>query len=257
MAGGFAQFTLRRLRAHLGDFRVQVVVLGVGLMLGIAGPFRTDEAMQLMPRVAYWVFIAATTYVIGTMITLSLRPYLKYRSLWLRACLIGLALGCAINLFVQTANFLIWLIVLGERLSGVFTLAFSILAVCLVISTVSELVGHGDSPGPDSPKPTLLDRLPPGKRGALIALSVEDHYTRVRTTKGEELLLLRLSDAIRETAPVAGLQVHRSHWVASDQVTGSRRDRNRTLLILRNGDEIPVSRANMRAVREAGLLPRN
>ncbi|MDE0344439.1 MAG: LytTR family DNA-binding domain-containing protein [Boseongicola sp.] len=91
----------------------------------------------------------------------------------------------------------------------------------------------------------------------MIALSVEDHYTRVRTTKGEELLLLRLSDAIRETAPVAGLQVHRSHWVASDQVTGSRRDRNRTLLILRNGDEIPVSRANMRAVREAGLLPRN
>ena len=257
MADGFAQFTLRKLRAHLGDYRVQVVVLGVGLMLGISGPFRTDEAMQLMPRVAYWVFIAATTYVIGTMITLSLRPYLKYRSLWFRACLIGLALGCGINLFVQAVNFLIWPIMVGEQLEGLATLALSILVLCLVISTVFELVGLEDRSGVKDNLPPLLDRLPPGKRGALVALSVEDHYTRVRTTKGEELLLLRLSDAIRETAPVDGLQVHRSHWVASDHVAGARRDGDRTLLILRDGKEVPVSRANIPAAREAGLLPRN
>jgi hypothetical protein len=37
-----------------------------------------------------------------------------------------------------------------------------------------------------------------------VALSVEDHYVRVRTTRGEEMILMRLSDAIRETAPETG-----------------------------------------------------
>lgn len=257
MADGFAQFTLRKLRAHLGDYRVQVVVLGVGLMLGISGPFETGEVMRFLPRIAYWVGIVASTYVIGSIITLSLRPRLEHHPLWFRAGLIGLALGCGINLFVQTVNSLIWPIFLGEQLEGLATLALSILVMCLVISTVFELVGQEDRPATKNALPPLLDRVPPSKRGALIALSVEDHYTRVHTTKGEELLLLRLSDAIRETAPVDGLQVHRSHWVASDQVAGARRDGDRTLLILRDGKEVPVSRANIPAAREAGLLPRN
>ncbi len=257
MADGFAQFTLRKLRAHLGDYRVQVVVLGVGLMLGISGPFETGEVMRFLPRIAYWVGIVASTYLIGSIITLSLRPRLEHHPLWFRASLTGLALGCGINLFVQTVNFLIWPIVVGEQLEGLATLALSILVLCLVISTVFELVGLEDRAGINDNLPPLLDRLPHGKRGALVALSVEDHYTRVRTTKGEELLLLRLSDAIRETAPVDGLQVHRSHWVASEHVAGARRDGDRTLLILRDGKEVPVSRANIPAAREAGLLPRN
>lgn len=257
MADGFAQFTLRRLRTHLSDYRVQVVVLGVGLMLGVSGPFETGEVMRFLPRIAYWVCIVASTYVIGGTITLSLRPRLKHHPLWFRAGLIGLAVGCGINIFVQTVNFLIWPIMVGEQLKGPVTLALSILVVCLVISTVFELVGQKDRPGIKNTLPPLLDRLPPGKRGALVALSVEDHYTRVRTTKGEELLLLRLSDAIRETAPVDGLQVHRSHWVASEQVASARRDGDRTFLILRDGKEVPVSRANVPAAREAGLLPRN
>ena len=257
MADGFAQFTLRKLRAHLGDYRVQVVVLGVGLLLGISGPFETGEVMRFLPRIAYWVGIVTSTYVIGSIITLSLRPRLEHRALWFRASLIGLALGCGINLFVQAANFLIWPIMVGEQLEGLAMLALSILVLCLVISTVFELVGLEDRSGIKDNLPPLLDRLPPGKRGALVALSVEDHYSRVRTTMGEELLLLRLSDAIRETAPVDGLQVHRSHWVASDHVAGARRDGDRTYLILRDGKEVPVSRANIPAAREAGLLPRN
>lgn len=257
MADGLAQFTLRKLRAHLGDHRVQVVVLGVGLMLGISGPFETGEAMRFLPRIAYWVGIVASTYVIGSIITLSLRPRLEHHPLWLRATLIGLALGCGTNLFVQTVNSLIWPIMVGDQLEGLAMLALSILVLCLVISTVFELVSKEDRPGIENALPPVLDRLPPGKRGALVALSVEDHYTRVRTTKGEELLLLRLSDAIRETSPVDGLQVHRSHWVAIDQVTGSRRDGDRTFLILRDGKEIPVSRANVPAAREAGMLPRH
>ena len=93
-------------------------------------------------------------------------------------------------------------------------------------------------------------------RGALVALSSEDHYTRIRTTRGEELVLIRLADAIREAEPVKGLQVHRSHWVALDHIAAARRDGDRAILRLSIGSDIPVSRANVARLREAGLLPR-
>lgn len=107
-------------------------------------------------------------------------------------------------------------------------------------------------PGP----PTLLDRLPLDKRAPLVALSVEDHYVRIRTTKGEEMILMRLADAIRETAATPGLQVHRSHWVAFDQVVAVRRKGDCALLKMSHGPDVPVSRANLPKLREAGLLPR-
>jgi DNA-binding LytR/AlgR family response regulator len=102
----------------------------------------------------------------------------------------------------------------------------------------------------------LLDRLPLDKRGPLVSISVEDHYVRVRTAQGEELLLMRLTDAIREVGASKGVQVHRSHWVALDAVRAARREGDRAILTMAHGPEIPVSRTNVPAIREAGLLPR-
>ncbi|MCB1383384.1 MAG: LytTR family transcriptional regulator DNA-binding domain-containing protein [Notoacmeibacter sp.] len=111
-------------------------------------------------------------------------------------------------------------------------------------------------PGPQSPaaapRPALLDRLPGSKRGPLIRLEVQDHYVLVVTAKGREMLLMRLADAIRETEPVDGLQVHRSHWVARDGVADVIREtgkNGRTLLRTTDGAEIPVSRGNVAGVK--------
>ena len=113
----------------------------------------------------------------------------------------------------------------------------------------------GDAPGPTAARPALLDRLPIEKRGVLMSLSAEDHYTRVRTSHGEELLLMRLTDAIREAAPTPGLQVHRSHWVAVGAVAQVTRGKDRATIHLTGGAEVPASRSYLPALREAGLLP--
>ncbi len=42
------------------------------------------------------------------------------------------------------------------------------------------------------------------KRGRLMALSVEDRYMRIMMSKGADVVLLRLSDAMRETGDVSG-----------------------------------------------------
>ena len=77
---------------------------------------------------------------------------------------------------------------------------------------------------------------------------------RVRTSKGEELILLRLADAISETGRTPGAQVHRSHWVAWEAVARVRRDGDRAILTLRDQSEIPVSRSNIAKLRAAGFL---
>jgi DNA-binding LytR/AlgR family response regulator len=97
--------------------------------------------------------------------------------------------------------------------------------------------------------PPLLRRLKPENRGQLQHLSVEDHYTLVKTSRGKELILLRFSDALGEIGMTAGLQVHRSHWVADAFVTNLNRANGKLSLVLADGTEIPVSRTYAADVR--------
>ena len=117
--------------------------------------------------------------------------------------------------------------------------------------------GAPAAPAPQAaadPAATFLDRLPLKYRGAdLWALSSEDHYLRVHTSRGEELILMRLADAIRELSGSRGVQVHRSWWVAPDGVRDTRRDNGKLVLVLKSGTEVPVSRTFVQAAREAGL----
>jgi DNA-binding LytR/AlgR family response regulator len=72
--------------------------------------------------------------------------------------------------------------------------------------------------GPQPPK--FLERLPLKLRGAEVwAVEAEDHYLRLHTSKGQDLILMRLADAVAELEGIEGAQVHRSWWVARDAIT--------------------------------------
>lgn len=58
-------------------------------------------------------------------------------------------------------------------------------------------------------------KLPIALRHAtIVSLSAEDHYVRVRTDRGQALILMKLASAISALGPDAGVRIHRSHWVA-------------------------------------------
>lgn len=97
-------------------------------------------------------------------------------------------------------------------------------------------------------------RIPLSLGRDLHALQAEDHYVRVYTAVGDDLVLHRFSDAVAELADHDGLQVHRSWWVARDGVARAVRRDRKVWLRLKNGQEAPVSRTYMAAVREAGWL---
>jgi DNA-binding LytR/AlgR family response regulator len=69
---------------------------------------------------------------------------------------------------------------------------------------------------------------------------------------GQDLILMRLSDAVSELEGLEGAQTHRSWWVAKDAVTGAERGDGRATLTLKDGSEVPVSRAYARTLRAEG-----
>jgi len=95
-----------------------------------------------------------------------------------------------------------------------------------------------------APPPGFLERssLPPGSE--IWAVTAEEHYIRIYSDHGTDLVRYRFSAAVDELCTNdAGLQVHRSWWVRPDRVA-SWEDRGRNLqLVLCNGVRVPVSLA--------------
>jgi len=252
------QSTLRQWRSHKGDRRVLAGLAGVGAILGLAGPFGTEASMVLLPRVLYWTVIAAVTWSIGVLVSLALGPRLERRGagLPLRIGVLGLVTGLAISGAVIAIN----AVAFGTLPSGLPEFAefvLTLIVIAIVVTALGAILDRqpdrtagGSAKGP----PPVLARLPVEKRGRLLALSAEDHYVRVRTDRGDHMILMRLADAIAETAPEPGLQVHRSHWIARAAVRAARRHGDRAILTLPTGEEIPVSRANVPQLRTEGLL---
>ncbi len=98
----------------------------------------------------------------------------------------------------------------------------------------------------------FLEHLPMKYRDAeLYAVSSEDHYLRVHTNKGDELILMRLSDAIHNLKNANGLQTHRSWWVAASAISDVKKENGRLELNLKSGVSAPVSRRYQSAVKAA------
>lgn len=172
---------------------------------------------------------------------------------FLRVVAGGLAAGLPVSLVVITINALAFedFDLDGYSVLENFVYCISISGIVSLLFVLFDRTKQSPAAG-NGPK--LIARLPLAQRGKLISLSVQDHYVEVTTAKGAALILVRLSDAIGETDGVAGLQIHRSHWVALDAVKAVHRQNGKVLIETVTGVQLPVSRTYMAAVRNAGLL---
>lgn len=259
------QSTKRELQAAARSPLLWAALAAAALVLGLAGPFGTYEALALPGRLAYWSFVAVVTYFTGFLVVTALNASLPGHRTPLRDGVFGAISGLPIAILVWLLNQ--WIFPDGG-LGFLPLLAYVVVvsaAACFVIALFAHNFRTGEAASaptatpPVEPtvlpeRPPLLDRLAPALHGKLQYLSMQDHYVEVVTDKGSQLVLMRMSDAIAETGGIDGLQVHRSHWVARAAVTGSGRRGERVVLRLVNGAEVPVSRSKLRDVRAAGLL---
>lgn len=172
--------------------------------------------------------------------------------------------GAAMIAVPVTLALFAYVLVLGGRiqLGGVPMHFVYVLAVCIVMVVagyILSLASQAHSASAEITEPDaarrFLARLPLKFRQAeLYAVSSEDHYLRVHTSAGEDLILMRLADALRELSGSGGLQVHRSWWVARSAVRDVKRSGTKVFLVLPSGKEAPVSRTFLPDAKSAGLL---
>lgn len=231
------------------------VMAGIGVLLALLGPFGMYEAPFAL-RLFYWLLMMLIGYALFVPAMrraglFAARLEVPEPAAWAALCALVSIPATAV---VWCANFLFsgphW-----PSLEAAVTLYGNVLIVAGLACLVMYFLGRERRIAPaSSAVPELLDRLPAHLGRNLVALEMEDHYVRAHTEHGSALLLMRMSDAVRELGGLEGAQVHRSWWVAKAAVTAVSKDGRNVRLTLANGLKAPVARAQVQCLRDAGWL---
>lgn len=94
-----------------------------------------------------------------------------------------------------------------------------------------------------------LNQLPIAIGRRLLRIEADLHYLKVFTEDGRAMLLGNMSTATEQLGEL-GIRVHRSHWVAINQVKRVYLTRKGWCCELSDGSKIPVSRRRVREVHD-------
>jgi hypothetical protein len=237
-----------------GWLRGLAITVTAAIFLAMAGAFGSDEAPPIA-RFIYWIVLMLLGWLWGTFVSrFFFRRLGPPGSIWLRVMASSLALSIPYTAVVALAGVLTFHHHYRPMdIPGLMATVTVIAAVMVSINVLVDLRAGETSASSKPPK--FLERLPLKLRGAEVwAVEAEDHYLRLHTSKGHDLILMRLSDAIDELQGIEGAPVHRSWGVARGAITDARRGDGRATLTLQDGAEVPVSRSYARLLRERGWI---
>ena len=227
-----------------------------GVFLAVVGAMGTND-LPLLTRLLYWApMMVGGAVLAGGIANVVARRFTRANP-WVFGAALALLVAAPITFVVWGYTNLLLGADLGPAdlpplFGGVLAIAAAMTAIMLTVNRPGA-VTHAPAPGAPPPQVRFLERLPAKLKGAVLyAVQSEDHYLRLHTSKGSDLILMRLADAVAELEGLEGAQVHRSWWVAREAVEGARRDGDRLWLSIKGGAEAPVSRPNLRPLREAG-----
>lgn len=241
---------LRRLGSELA------LLTAIGAVLGLLGPFDTD---QLRPpvRIPYWILSIVGGGAFGVAIDELLQRRLP--ALWPRVLAVSVLASPLIALWVIALSAV--MIRAHWRWDEYLRLVPQVFAITLPVMVVRALARRPPRTvvetrtvvAPPAPEAAFRRRLSAKRRGArLIAVEAHDHYLRVHTDAGSELVTLRFADALQELSGAAGFRLHRSWWAAADAVEAVRWRRGAGEARLAGGVVAPVSRTCAPALKAAG-----
>lgn len=264
---------LRELQAEI-DWKRKAILLPIAVVvLAKLGPFGTYSDLHFTQRLAYW-----GTAILGISVPMNLAilqvlrsPALAKLRVWQRL-LIGTGIGSVpgtimvvgiervfrptytgmpalfdlfiavwmIAVIVAMVDFRAYLVRDAEdRQTRPAEPAFPDEQALQVPASAAEAA---DNPAPMLETVPFLRRLPPEIGQDVVSLTMQDHYVQVRTTKGNCVLLLRMSDAVDELRDYGGGRIHRSHWVAYSQIERLDRRGSGYVATMTTGEQLPVSR---------------
>jgi hypothetical protein len=250
--------------------RAVVAATALGIFLGIAGPFGSYLNGGVVARIAYWVvsmWLGVALY--GGALVLA-RP-LAARSgipIWIAAGFLVMAASLPQALATSALALYFWPQLAQLSLSQLDWFMQVLMLAGPVALGYGLWAGLLPPPwaGRHTPLP-IADRepddasglfalLPPRLGTDIICMAMEDHYVRVHTALGSDLLLMPMARAVEDVAGIEGFRVHRSWWVARSAVVRIDGPARTMRLRLVNGMDVPVARRTVAMLRGLGWLDR-
>ena len=231
------------------------LLLAVGVFMALLGPF--GSGLNTLPeRLAYWLILIIGGGLIGIAIDEALGRRLG--GFWRRLAADSVLMTPAVTLLVVVVAHLMFGAPIWPRYR--VGLSFQVFVVCVAVMALRQLAWR-DPPAAAAPATepeadatlAFRQRLSARRREArLLAVEAEDHYLRVHTDGGDELITLRFADALAELAAARGFRTHRSWWVAASALEAVRWRRGRGEAHLACGLVVPISRGQSAALKQAG-----
>ena len=259
----------------LRGIAIGMIAAAVLAYLGAMG----TQAAPFLQRLAYWAAVILPGSLLGLGVNALVRGWgglAAHR--WVEAGLVALLVSLPHSFVVIVVSALFFgLGMITPLVVLEFWLAVLLIAVVLTainyLATAHQVaeaaVTPVPQPAPEAPpapaEPPLADpsalpallaeKLPHRLRaGRLLAIEAEDHYLRVHTDLGSDLVLMRMADACALLDDATGARVHRSWWVARDAVQAVRQQSGRMELALPGDISAPVSRSMQPVLRRQGWL---
>lgn len=234
------------------------LLVAAGLFMGVIGPYGT-EIISNGQRFAYWQVCIVGGGLIGIGIDEAIGR--RFGSFWPRLATSSALMTPAVTALVILAGRVV--VGAAQRPPPLTILVWQVLVVSIAVMAVRALVWRRgprvietrvvEVPARPEAEIAFRRRLSAKRRDArLIAVEADDHYLKVHTDAGIELITMRFADALAELSGAQGLRVHRSWWVAADAIEGVRWARGRGEARLAGALVAPVSRTYAPALKAAG-----
>lgn len=232
----------------LGSIRRPIfwmINFGVIAVCFLSGPFGTLEALPSGFRLIYWGLIVLTTSMLAMWLHMLIRH--QRRITIPLITVVSTGFGVLVACIVLLLSLLLLYPI--DRYPSHFELISYSFPSAALIFFLSALVRRSMSVPNNSLEvemPALFDRLekiPHAKQ--VLSLTAQDHYVEVSTDLGSELCLMRLSDAIEQVKPIAGFQIHRSHWVAKSAIKKVDANATAPKVHLSDGRKLSISKSRL------------
>ena len=250
-----------------------LALCAVGLIIGLTslGP-SASEGLGTLNKMAFWtahvipalILLASTQMALGQVERVSALPGLVqvFLSAIVAALLFAPYAMAVDGLFggdaaLDDKGSSLWLRLAFEL--GNFIIPLVLFWTLINAPSLLKLESGGSRPSErDQPNPDpqddlaeLWSRIPVRLGRRLVALSAELHYLRVFTTEGDALILFSFGRAVDLLQERNGMQIHRSHWVALDQIDEVVSQDGRVFCLMNGGLALPVSRSYRSALKAA------
>ncbi len=229
-----------------------IAIVFVTLYDSLTGPFGTYEYVTLKQIIFFWLpksalVVASATFLIEVSRSARFRhkPY-EYLGLFLAYAVLMGALSILIVSQIKGENYLQKDTPLVFAYAFVMTMIF-LYSIRYMFNYIDALMCKREA----SVRPKIFSRLKKHRMAnTVFALSANDHYVRVYSELGEELCHLSFAEAVKEIDPIAGIRVHRSHWVALEAIKETNITSGRGTVKLKNDVKLPLSRAGVKEIND-------